>query len=41
MSHMLHLAKGAGQGSPPFWIIAIGLIVIVGMAFLLTRARRR
>lgn len=41
MSHMQLLAKGAGQGSPPFWIIAIVLIVIVGMAFLVTRARRR
>lgn len=41
MSHMQHLAKGAGQGSLPFWIIAIGLIVIVGVAFLWSRARRR
>ncbi|MFF9147456.1 hypothetical protein ACF1BN_21625 [Streptomyces sp. NPDC014861] len=41
MSHMQLLAKGAGQGSPPFWIIAIALIVIVGAAFLVTRARRR
>lgn len=41
MSYMQHLAKGAGQGSPPFWIIAIGLIVLVGVVFLLSRARRR
>ncbi|MFJ6699351.1 hypothetical protein ACIQM4_25170 [Streptomyces sp. NPDC091272] len=41
MSHMLFFAKGAGQGSPPFWIIAIVLIVIVGAAFLVAKARRR
>jgi LPXTG-motif cell wall-anchored protein len=41
MSHMQLLAKGAGQGTPPSWIIAIGVIVIVGVAFLVTRARRR
>lgn len=41
MSYIQHLAKGAGQGSPPFWIIAIGLIVLVGVVFLLSRARRK
>jgi hypothetical protein len=35
------LAKGAGEGSPPFWIIAIVAIVLVGAAFLVARARRR
>lgn len=39
--YMQHLAKGAGQGAPPFWMIAVGLIVIVGVALLLSRARRR
>ncbi len=39
--HVQHLAKGAGQGAPPFWMIAIGLIVIVGVALLLRRARSR
>jgi hypothetical protein len=41
MSHLQLLAKGAGQGSPSFWTIAIALFVIVGVAFLVTRARRR
>ncbi|GHG24067.1 hypothetical protein GCM10017667_69540 [Streptomyces filamentosus] len=41
MSHVQLLAKGAGQGSPPFWIIAIVLIAIVGGAFFMTKVRRR
>lgn len=35
------LAKGAGEGTPPFWIIAIALVVIVGVAFLMSKARKR
>jgi hypothetical protein len=30
-----------GQGTPPFWIIAVVLIVIVGVAFLVSRTRKR
>lgn len=41
MSHMQLLAKGAGHGTPPFWIIAIVLIVIVAGAFVVTKARKR
>ncbi len=37
----LILAKGAGQGTPSFWMIAIILIVIVGVAFLVSKARKR
>ncbi|CAH9419699.1 MULTISPECIES: hypothetical protein [Streptomyces] len=37
----LVLAKGAGQGTPPFWMMAIILIVIVGVAFLVSKARKR
>ncbi|MEW1611442.1 MULTISPECIES: hypothetical protein [unclassified Streptomyces] len=35
------LAKGAGQGTPSFWIIAVILIVIVGIAFLVSKARKK
>lgn len=41
MTHGLFLAKGAGHGTPAFWIIAIILIIIVGVAFLVSRARKR
>ncbi|MEU1043512.1 hypothetical protein [Streptomyces sp. NPDC005907] len=41
MSHAQLLAKGAGEGTPSFWIIAIVLVVIVGVAFLISKARRR
>jgi LPXTG-motif cell wall-anchored protein len=41
MSHDQLLAKGAGEGTPPFWIIAVGLVVIVGVAFLVGKARKR
>ncbi|WP_331446634.1 hypothetical protein [Streptomyces xanthochromogenes] len=39
--HGLILAKGAGHGTPSFWIIAIVLIVIVGVAFLMSKARKK
>ncbi|MFF8833650.1 hypothetical protein [Streptomyces sp. NPDC015131] len=35
------LAKGAGEGTPPFWIIALALIAVVGVAFLVSKARKR
>ncbi|GAA3903253.1 hypothetical protein GCM10022244_11840 [Streptomyces gulbargensis] len=41
MSYGQFLAKGAGEGTPPFWIIAIALVVIVGVAFLVSKARKR
>ncbi|MFD7702778.1 hypothetical protein [Streptomyces caelestis] len=41
MSYGQFLAKGAGEGTPPFWIIVIVLIVIVGVAFLVSKARKR
>ncbi len=41
MSYAQLLAKGAGQGSPPFWIIVIVLTVIVAGAFFVEKARRR
>ncbi|MGW2303789.1 hypothetical protein [Streptomyces sp. NPDC001809] len=41
MSYSQFLAKGAGEGTPPFWIIAIVLVVIVGVAFLVSKARKR
>ncbi|MFF8633802.1 hypothetical protein ACF052_06310 [Streptomyces pilosus] len=41
MSYSQFLSKGAGEGTPPFWIVVIALIVIVGVAFLVSRARRR
>ncbi|WP_327235985.1 hypothetical protein OG349_20535 [Streptomyces sp. NBC_01317] len=41
MSYGQFLAKGAGEGTPPFWVIAIAVVVIVGVAFLASRARKR
>ncbi|MFF7489454.1 hypothetical protein ACH4MW_37380 [Streptomyces luteogriseus] len=41
MSYGEFLAKGAGEGTPPFWIIAIALVVIVGMVFLVSKARNK
>ncbi|MFF7280605.1 hypothetical protein [Streptomyces griseorubiginosus] len=41
MSHPQLLAKGAGDGTPPFWIIAVALVVIVGVAFLVSKARKK
>jgi hypothetical protein len=35
------LTKGAGEGTPPFWIIIIALVVIVGVAFLVSKVRKR
>jgi hypothetical protein len=40
MSYGQFLAKGAGEGTPPFWIIAVALVLIVGVAFLVSRARK-
>ncbi len=37
----LVLAKGAGQGTPPFWMMAIILIAIIGAALSVSKARRR
>ncbi|MFJ2923438.1 hypothetical protein ACIPIU_00215 [Streptomyces massasporeus] len=39
MSYGQLLAKGAREGTPPFWIIAIALVVIVGVAFLVSKTR--
>ncbi|MEU5132484.1 hypothetical protein [Streptomyces californicus] len=41
MEHAQFLAKGAGQGAPAFWIVAVALVVIVGAAFLVSRVRKR
>jgi hypothetical protein len=41
MSYGQFLAKGTGEGTPPFWIIAIALVVIVGVAFLVSKARNK
>lgn len=41
MSYGQLLAKGAGEGTPPFWMIAIAVVVIVGVAFLASRGRKR
>ncbi|MFI1187254.1 hypothetical protein [Streptomyces californicus] len=47
MEHAQFLAKGAGQGAPAFWIVAVVLVVlvvlvvIVGAAFLVGRVRNR
>ncbi|MER5294796.1 hypothetical protein ABT382_22380 [Streptomyces pharetrae] len=41
MSYGRLLAKGAGESTPPFWIIAIALVVIVGVAFVVSKARKR
>lgn len=41
MPHVQLLAKGAGEGTPPFWIIAVALVAIVGVAFLVGKARKR
>ncbi len=41
MNHGLFLAKGAAHGTPHVWIIAIILIIIVGVAFLVSKARKR
>ncbi|WP_411104898.1 hypothetical protein [Streptomyces sp. cmx-4-9] len=35
------LARGAAPSSPPFWLIALVVVAIVGGAFLFTRLRRR
>ncbi|WP_272925662.1 hypothetical protein [Streptomyces sp. SID3212] len=34
------LAKGAGEGTPPFWIVAIALILVVGVVFLVSKVRK-
>lgn len=42
MEHAQFLARGAGQGAPAFWIVAVALVVvIVGAAFLVSRVRKR
>ncbi|MET9444130.1 hypothetical protein [Streptomyces sp. NPDC006610] len=41
MSYGQILAKGAGEGTPPFWIIAVALVLIVGVAFLVSKARKK
>ncbi|GGV70218.1 hypothetical protein [Streptomyces pilosus] len=41
MSYGLWLAKGAGEGTPPFWIVVVALIAIVGVAYLVSKARKR
>ncbi len=41
MSYAQFLAKGAGEGTPPFWIIAVALVVIVGVAFLVSKVRKK
>lgn len=35
------LARGAAPSSPPFWLVAIILVALVGGAFLVTRFRKR
>ncbi|GGQ70841.1 hypothetical protein GCM10010280_16780 [Streptomyces pilosus] len=41
VSYGLWLAKGAGEGTPPFWIVVVALIAIVGVAYLVSKARKR
>ncbi|MFH9015407.1 hypothetical protein ACH4C6_29065 [Streptomyces sp. NPDC017943] len=41
MLHGQFLAKGAGEGTPAFWLIAVALVVVVGVAFLVSRARNK
>jgi LPXTG-motif cell wall-anchored protein len=41
MSYGQVLAKGAGEGTPSFWIVAIALTVVVGLALLVSKARKR
>ncbi|WP_448319410.1 hypothetical protein [Streptomyces sp. CO7] len=41
MFHEQVLAKGAGQGTPPFWIVVVALVVVVGVAFLVSKTRKR
>ncbi|CAL9328897.1 hypothetical protein SUDANB58_00028 [Streptomyces sp. enrichment culture] len=41
MSYGQSLAKGAGEGTPSFWIIVVALVAIVGVAFLVSKARKR
>jgi hypothetical protein len=41
MSYGQFLTRGAGEGTPPFWIIVIALVVIVGVAFLVSKVRKR
>ncbi|GGY10878.1 hypothetical protein [Streptomyces minutiscleroticus] len=41
MSYGRFLTKGAGEGTPAFWLVVIALVVIVGAAFLVSKARKR
>lgn len=41
MSYGQVLAKGAGEGTPPVWIVAIALVMFVGIAFLVSKARKK